>query len=86
MSIYNLYIDLEIDEETIDLDVDEVYGTSADQYEGNYIVTPKAFEQTVLETKSKLMLDDVTVLEIPYYRTSNPSGGDTIFIGHNEED
>lgn len=53
-------------------------------YEGEYVVTPLAWEQTVLDTGGKLMYDDVTVLEIPYYRTSNPQGGDTIFIGYQE--
>ena len=54
-------------------------------YEGEYVVTPLPWEQTVLGTTGKMMLDDVTVLEIPYYRTSNPYGGDTIFIGMEAE-
>lgn len=53
-------------------------------YTGDYVVTPLAWEETVLPTYGKLMTDDVTVLEIPYYRTSNPQGGDTIFIGYQE--
>lgn len=57
---------------------------TADTYTGEYTVTPLAFEQTILETAGKAMLDDVTVLEIPYYRSSNPDGGDTIFIGYSE--
>lgn len=48
-------------------------------YEGEYIVTPKAFEETILETRNKLMADDVTVLEIPYWETSNPDGK-TVYI------
>lgn len=57
---------------------------SADYYDGEYVVTPLAWEQTVLNTDGLLMRDDVTVLEIPYYRSSNPHGGDTIFIGYSE--
>lgn len=57
---------------------------NAEEYSGEYIITPLAFEQTTLETTGKLMRDDVTVLEIPYYRSSNPHGGDTIFIGYSE--
>lgn len=56
--------------------------SGADYYEGEYTVTPLAWEQVILETANKTMRNDVTVEEIPYYRTSNPSGGDTIFIGY----
>lgn len=50
-------------------------------YDGAYEVTPKASEQTVLETRNKLMTDDVTVLEIPYYETYNTSGY-TVYIAN----
>ena len=53
----------------------------AETYDGAYEVTPKAFDETVLETEHKLMQHDVTVLEIPYYETSNLSGGYTAIIG-----
>jgi hypothetical protein len=33
-----------------------------------------------LETRDKMMINDVTVLEIPYFETSNISGI-TIYIG-----
>lgn len=48
-------------------------------YTGEYTVIPKANEETVLRTKEKRMLDDVTVTEIPYYETSNTSGT-TVYI------
>lgn len=48
-------------------------------YTGDYTVTPLAHEQTVLRTKGKAMTDDVTVLEVPYYEISNPTG-DTVYI------
>lgn len=54
--------------------------TEHDYYDGDYVVTPKAFDPTVLETYDKIMRDDVTVLEIPYYETSNLGGGYTVFI------
>lgn len=43
-------------------------------YTGEYTVTPRAHNETVLPTKRKQMLDDVTVLRVPYYETSNESG------------
>jgi len=52
----------------------------ANVYDGDYVVTPKVAESTVLATKSKVMRDDVTVKEIPLYETTNPSGGTTVYI------
>jgi len=51
-----------------------------DKYAGPYEVTPVWTEQR-LETEGKQMTDDIKVNEIPIYKTSNPSGGDTIIIG-----
>lgn len=51
-----------------------------DQYDGPYTVTPRVEAQT-LPTTYKTMAHDVTVLEIPYYETSNLSGGYTAIIG-----
>lgn len=48
-------------------------------YDGQYAVTPKV-EAQILPTKGKVMLDDVTVLEIPFFETSNTSGGNTVYI------
>lgn len=49
-------------------------------YDGEYVVTPVPHDSQTLETKDKLMADDVTVLAIPYYETSNVSGI-TVYIG-----
>lgn len=48
-------------------------------YEGEYQVTPKVSEQ-ILPTKQRVMLDNLTVLSIPYFETSNNSGGNTVYI------
>ena len=48
-------------------------------YEGDYIVTPKVEAQT-MPTKERIMLDDVTIKAIPYFETSNTSGGNTVYI------
>jgi hypothetical protein len=50
-----------------------------DSYEGDYVVVPKADSGTVLETQGKLMTDDVEVIKIPYFETSNLSGK-TVYI------
>lgn len=49
-------------------------------FDGPYEVTPRFHEQT-LETKNKLMIDDVTVEVIPAHEVSNPAGGLTVTIG-----
>lgn len=51
-----------------------------DVYDGEYVVTPIPYDAQTLETKNKVMANDVTVLAIPYYETSNISGI-TIYIG-----
>ena len=61
---------------TLPPEADSVY------YEGDYIVTPKPFDETVLDTSGLKMYKDVTILEIPYFETSNESGY-TIYIGEN---
>ena len=42
-------------------------------YKGPHEVTPKTKAQT-LKTERKLVLSDITVLEVPYWETSNTSG------------
>lgn len=51
-----------------------------DQYEGDYIVTPKISAQTI-PTKKKYLIDDMTVKAIPYFNVSNTTGGSTVYIG-----
>lgn len=50
-------------------------------YEGPYLVVPSAHDEIILETKDRYMEDDVKVLKIPYYETSNLSDGYTAYIG-----
>ena len=62
--------------------IDNIYGVihGYNFYAGPYEVTPKADRQE-LETLNQVMLDDVIVNGIPYYETSNESGGYTVIIG-----
>lgn len=48
-------------------------------YMGDYTVTPKAHEEQILDTKGKAMADDVHILQVPFYKTSNQTGH-TIYI------
>ena len=50
-------------------------------YDGSYVITPLPFAETILATSDKRMTGDVTVEEIPYYETTNDSGGYTVIIG-----
>lgn len=54
--------------------------TDYPKYDGSYEITPKVAAQT-FDTAYKVMTDDLTVLEIPYHETTNPSGGYTVIIG-----
>ena len=49
-------------------------------YGGPYEVTPKAWEEQILETEGKLMSDDVTVFRVPYYETITLCDGKTAYI------
>lgn len=50
-------------------------------YTGDYTITP-AFRETVeLQTKDRVLNDNVVVKEIPYYETPTLEGGTTIYIG-----
>lgn len=50
-----------------------------EQYTGVYTVTPKITQQT-LNTAQKILKDNVDILSIPYYETTNVKGK-TIIIG-----
>lgn len=50
-----------------------------EHYQGAYNVTP-AIEPITLETKDKVMTDNVIIHEIPYFETSNDTGT-TVIIG-----
>lgn len=51
----------------------------AEYYEGDYSIRPTVEEQ-FLPTKDKLMSQDVNIEGIPYFETTNESGGYTVII------
>ena len=52
-----------------------------EEYVGDYVVTPKVDEQ-MLETKDKVLTDDVVIKSIPFFKVSNTNGGSTVYIGN----
>lgn len=56
-------------------------GSDSPPYTGDYEITPKVGEETILYAKGKRMTDNVTVTEIPIAEVSNAAGGKTITIG-----
>lgn len=66
---------------TFNIDFGEVvFVRTDDKYEGDYNVIPRVYQQ-MLETKDKLMLDNVTVEVIPLSKIINPQNGYTVTIG-----
>ena len=49
-------------------------------FDGDYTVIAKPFQSSTLPTQGLKMRDDIVILEIPYYETSNVSGK-TVYIG-----
>lgn len=54
-------------------------GYGVETYNGEYEVTPTP-EQQVLQTAFRYMEDNVTVKSIPFFETSNQTGGNTVYI------
>lgn len=52
-----------------------------DPYEGPYSVASVAGAMQILDTEDKIMTENLIVLPILYFETSNPKGGLTVYIG-----
>ena len=50
-------------------------------YDGPTTVIPEADEIQILQTEGKVVRENVLVMQIPYFETSNPQGGKTVYIG-----
>lgn len=57
-----------------------LYAEILEPYAGPYVVTPLARISQILPTAGKRMEENVVVLEVPYYETSNLSDGLTVYI------
>lgn len=69
------------DEGDIILEDSYAGGIPYDFYNGPYNVRPILYNGQKLETKQKILTDDVTVEAIPVTTTTNPHGGQTVVIG-----
>ncbi len=56
----------------------------ASLYTGNYTVIPEIQAQT-LDTKDKILRENVKVQKIPLYEVGNASSGETVIIGGKNE-
>jgi hypothetical protein len=54
--------------------------SGGEPYVGEYEVTPRLIEQTLL-TKNKIMREDMVIKTIPITTVGNNSGGNTVIIG-----
>lgn len=54
---------------------------SITEYNGQYEVTPLPVLEQILRTQGTYLAENVVVLPIPYYETTNNAGGYTVFIG-----
>lgn len=62
-------------------EIDKLISPASQNYfDGEYVIIPSIYEQN-LETEGKLMKEDLLISKIPYYETSNLSGGYTAIIG-----
>lgn len=74
--------DLGVASMSADLNIESpivIGGSVLPAYDGEHIVTPKAYEDQTLATKNKRMKDNVTVKAVPYWETSNKYG-ETVYI------
>lgn len=50
-------------------------------YDGPTMIIPEAYDTQILQTEKKSVMENIMVLPIPYFQTSNPQGGTTVYIG-----
>lgn len=83
----NHTVPVEVNNQSVNVAIREInvvtkLSGDAEYYEGSYDVTPKAHQPQTLETKDKLMSDNVRVREIPFFETGNGAGGNTVYIAN----
>ena len=61
-------------------ETDEEKSEEHESYDGEYRVTPKAFQSQMLDTENKVLDRNIVVTEVPYYETGNAANGVTSYI------
>ena len=78
---FELTVDKLLNEFELIVDSDIIVKVAnADDYEGEYVIIPLAYDQQVLDTKDKFCKENIIVKEVPLWETSNLSGGNTVYI------
>lgn len=62
------------EEYTLSNEITVIVSGDAPIYDGDYVVTPQAYNSVILGTKNKLCRDDVIVLKVPTRETHNDYG------------
>ena len=66
----------------INIDIGETHpAPKYPEYEGPTTVTPEAYDMQILQTEKTSVMENIIVLPIPMFRTDNPQGGTTVYIG-----
>ena len=61
-------------------ETDEEKSEEYESYDGEYRITPKAFQSQMLDTENKVLDRNIVVAEVPYYETGNAANGVTSYI------
>ena len=66
----------------VDVDIGASHsGVEYPTYHGPTVIKPEAYDMQLLETENTTVKENIIVLPIPYFETTNPQGGSTIYIG-----
>lgn len=88
----DLTFDLELEEDIFDLELDcqeydldlgcaiNIIEFHGDIFEGDYVYKPKFVEQ-IIQTRNKLLEDNITFEAIEVSKVTNLAGGKTVYIG-----
>lgn len=72
--------DEDTEEVSVEDNIEKIYLNNYNYYKGEYDITPLAFQQQKLETKDKILKENVIVKEVPFFEVSNVEGT-TVYIG-----
>ena len=62
-------------------EIDDAVIRDYETYDGEYEINPILYDEQILQTRKRVMLDDLTIRPIPIVSITNPFGGQTVIIG-----